>query len=44
MRFSTEIHPASKIGEGFFVDHGAGLVIGETAELGNNVKCINKLS
>ncbi len=34
---SIEIHPASKIGEGFFVDHGAGLVIGETAELGNNV-------
>ena len=37
MLTSIEIHPASKIGEGFFVDHGAGLVIGETAELGNNV-------
>lgn len=34
---SIEIHPASKIDEGFFVDHGAGLVIGETSELGKNV-------
>lgn len=34
---SIEIHPASKIGEGFFIDHGVGLVIGETSEVGNNV-------
>lgn len=32
-----EIHPAAKIGAGFFVDHGAGVVIGETAEVGENV-------
>ena len=32
-----EIHPAAKIEEGFFIDHGVGLVIGETAELGKNV-------
>ena len=34
---AIEIHPAAKIGYGFFIDHGAGLVIGETSELGNNV-------
>lgn len=32
-----EIHPGAKIGCGFFVDHGMGVVIGETAEIGNNV-------
>ena len=32
-----EIHPGAKIGEGFFIDHGTGVVIGETAEIGNNV-------
>jgi serine O-acetyltransferase len=32
-----EIHPAAKIGGGFFVDHGMGTVIGETAEIGCNV-------
>ena len=32
-----EIHPAAKIGPGFFVDHGMGTVIGETAEIGDNV-------
>ncbi|WP_166512299.1 serine O-acetyltransferase [Desulfallas thermosapovorans] len=32
-----EIHPGAKIGEGLFIDHGAGVVIGETAEVGNNV-------
>ena len=37
-RFLTglEIHPGAKIGRGFFVDHGAGLVIGETTEIGDN--------
>ncbi len=34
---AIEIHPNSKIGSGFFIDHGAGLVIGETSEVGNNV-------
>jgi serine O-acetyltransferase len=32
-----EIHPAAKIGRGFFVDHGMGVVIGETAEIGDDV-------
>ena len=32
-----EIHPAAVIGEGLFIDHGMGVVIGETAELGDNV-------
>ena len=38
-RFLTgiEIHPGAKIGEGLFIDHGTGIVIGETAELGRNV-------
>lgn len=38
-RFLTgiEIHPGAKIGEGLFIDHGMGVVIGETAEIGNNV-------
>ncbi len=32
-----EIHPAAKIGSKFFMDHGQGIVIGETAEIGENV-------
>jgi serine O-acetyltransferase len=32
-----EIHPAAMIGEDFFIDHGAGVVIGETAEIGDRV-------
>jgi serine O-acetyltransferase len=38
-RFYTgiEIHPAAKIGEEFFIDHGMGVVIGETAEVGDRV-------
>jgi serine O-acetyltransferase len=32
-----EIHPAAKIGSEFFIDHGAGVVIGETAEIGERV-------
>ncbi len=39
VRFFTgiEIHPGAKIGPGFFIDHGMGVVIGETAEVGKNV-------
>jgi serine O-acetyltransferase len=33
----VEIHPAAKIGSDFFIDHGSGVVIGETAEIGNRV-------
>ena len=38
-RFLTgiEIHPGAKIGRGIFIDHGHGVVIGETAEIGENV-------
>lgn len=38
-RFLTgiEIHPGARIGKGFFIDHGMGVVIGETAEIGDNV-------
>jgi serine O-acetyltransferase len=38
-RFFTgiEIHPGATIGEGFFIDHGMGVVIGETSEIGENV-------
>jgi serine O-acetyltransferase len=32
-----EIHPAARIGEALFIDHGTGVVIGETAEIGDNV-------
>lgn len=32
-----DIHPGAKIGNGVFIDHGAGLVIGETTEIGDNV-------
>jgi serine O-acetyltransferase len=33
----VEIHPAARIGEALFIDHGAGVVIGETAEIGRDV-------
>lgn len=38
-RFLTgiEIHPGARIGKGFFIDHGMGVVIGETTEIGDNV-------
>jgi len=38
-RFLTgiEIHPGAEIGKGFFIDHGMGVVIGETTEIGDNV-------
>ncbi len=32
-----EIHPGAKIGKRFFIDHGMGVVIGETAEIGDDV-------
>jgi serine O-acetyltransferase len=33
-----DIHPAANIGESFFIDHGVGVVIGQTADIGNNVR------
>jgi serine O-acetyltransferase len=45
-RFFTqiEIHPGAKIGKGFFIDHGCGVVIGETAEIGNDVMMYHEVS
>lgn len=39
VRFLTgiEIHPGARVGKGFFIDHGMGVVIGETTEIGDNV-------
>ena len=37
-RTGIDIHPGAKIGRGFFIDHGTGVVIGETSVIGNNVK------
>jgi serine O-acetyltransferase len=37
-RTGIDINPGAKIGEYFFIDHGTGVVIGETTEIGNNVK------
>jgi len=38
MRTGIDIHPGAKIGRNFFIDHGTGVVIGETCEIGDNVK------
>jgi len=37
-RTGIDIHPGAAIGESFFIDHGTGIVIGETTVIGNNVK------
>jgi Serine acetyltransferase len=37
-KVGIDIHPAAKIGKNLFMDHGTGIVIGETAEIGDNVK------
>jgi serine O-acetyltransferase len=37
-RTGIDIHPGAKIGKNFFIDHGTGVVIGETSVIGNNVK------
>ena len=41
-RFLTaiDIHPGAKIGKNLFIDHGVGVVIGETADIGDNVTTI----
>jgi serine O-acetyltransferase len=40
----VEIHPGARIGSGFFIDHGMGVVIGETAEVGPNVTMYHGVS
>lgn len=37
-RVGIDIHPAAEIGKNFFMDHGTGIVVGETTKIGNNVK------
>lgn len=37
-RTGIDVHPGASIGESFFIDHGTGVVIGETTSIGNNVK------
>jgi len=37
-RTGIDIHPGARIGQRFFIDHGTGVVIGETSDIGNNVK------
>ncbi|HLX56028.1 MAG TPA: serine O-acetyltransferase EpsC [Ktedonobacteraceae bacterium] len=39
-----EIHPGAKIGKRFFIDHGAGIVIGETTEIGDNVMLYHQVT
>lgn len=42
--FAVDIHPAAKIGEGILLDHGTGLVIGETAVVGNRVSLMQGIT
>jgi serine O-acetyltransferase len=39
--FQTDIHPASRMGKGIFIDHATGLVVGETAVVGDNVSMLH---
>jgi serine O-acetyltransferase len=42
--FAVDIHPAARFGRGILIDHGTGVVIGETAELGNNVSILQNVT
>lgn len=42
--FQTDIHPAAKLGMGIFLDHATGLVIGETAEVGDDVSMLHHVT
>lgn len=42
--FAVDIHPAAKIGKGVLLDHGTGVVIGETAVIGNNVSILQNVT
>ncbi len=39
--FQTDIHPAARVGRGFFLDHATGVVIGQTATVGDNVSMLH---
>jgi len=41
---AVDIHPAATIGKGVLLDHGTGLVIGETAVVGNNVSILHNVT
>lgn len=42
--FQTDIHPAARIGKGIFLDHATGLVVGETAVIGDNVSMLQDVT
>lgn len=42
--FHVDIHPAAKLGNGLLIDHGTGVVIGETAVVGDNVSMLHKVT
>ena len=42
--FQTDIHPAAKFGHGIFLDHATGFVVGETAEVGDNVSMLHHVT
>lgn len=44
MEFGVDIHPAAQIGHGILIDHGTGVVIGETAVVGNNVSIMQSVT
>jgi serine O-acetyltransferase len=44
MVFNIDIHPAAKIGRGIMLDHGSGIVIGETAEIGDNSSLLHSVT
>ena len=43
-RFAVDIHPAAKLGDGIMIDHATGLVIGETAVVGNDVSILHSVT
>lgn len=42
--FATDIHPAARIGKGIFIDHATGIVIGETAVVGDDVSMLHNVT
>ncbi len=42
--FAVDIHPAVEVGSGVFIDHGTGLVVGETAVIGNDVSILHEVT
>ena len=42
--FQIDIHPGAKFGEGVFIDHGTGIVVGETTVVGNDVSMLHRVT